>query len=115
MTTPSYNAAEIQVLEGIAPIQKRPDMYTRTESPNHIIQEMIDNACDEAQGGFADGIRVVMHGDGSVSVEDNGRGIPVDIHPTKKVPAIEVIFTIPHSGGKFEGKAYKIAGGLHGW
>ena len=114
MTTPSYNAAEIQVLEGIAPIQKRPDMYTRTESPNHIIQEMIDNACDEAQGGFADGIRVVMHGDGSVSVEDNGRGIPVDIHPTKKVPAIEVIFTIPHSGGKFEGKAYKIAGGLHG-
>lgn len=116
MTTSSnsYSAAEIQVLEGIAPIQKRPDMYTRTESPNHIIQEMIDNACDEAQGGFANGIRVVMHGDGSVSVEDNGRGIPVDIHPTKKVPAIEVIFTIPHSGGKFEGKAYKIAGGLHG-
>lgn len=115
MATPSsYNASEIQVLEGIAPIQKRPDMYTRTESPNHIIQEMIDNACDEAQGGFANGIRVVMHGDGSVSVEDNGRGIPVDIHPTKKVPAIEVIFTIPHSGGKFEGKAYKIAGGLHG-
>ena len=115
MATPSsYNASEIQVLEGIAPIQKRPDMYTRTDSPNHIIQEMIDNACDEAQGGFATGIRVVMHGDGSVSVEDNGRGIPVDIHPTKKVPAIEVIFTIPHSGGKFEGKAYKIAGGLHG-
>ncbi len=115
MATPSsYNASEIQVLEGIAPIQKRPDMYTRTDSPNHIIQEMIDNACDEAQGGFANGIRVVMHGDGSVSVEDNGRGIPVDIHPTKKVPAIEVIFTIPHSGGKFEGKAYKIAGGLHG-
>ncbi|WP_018410892.1 DNA topoisomerase IV subunit B [Methyloversatilis thermotolerans] len=110
----SYNASEIQVLEGIAPIQKRPDMYTRTDSPNHIVQEMIDNACDEAQGGFATGLRVVLHGDGSVSVEDNGRGIPVDIHPTKGVPAIEVIFTIPHSGGKFEGKAYKIAGGLHG-
>jgi topoisomerase-4 subunit B len=110
----SYNAAEIQVLEGIAPIQKRPDMYTRTDSPNHIVQEMIDNACDEAQGGFADRLGVVMHADGSVSVEDNGRGIPVDIHPTKGVPAIEVIFTIPHSGGKFEGKAYRIAGGLHG-
>jgi topoisomerase-4 subunit B len=110
----SYNAAEIQVLEGIAPIQKRPDMYTRTESPNHIVQEMIDNACDEAQGGFADRLGVVMHRDGSVTVEDNGRGIPVDIHPTKGVPAIEVIFTIPHSGGKFEGKAYRIAGGLHG-
>jgi topoisomerase-4 subunit B len=110
----SYNAAEIQVLEGIAPIQKRPDMYTRTESPNHIVQEMIDNACDEAQGGFADRLGVIMHTDGSVTVEDNGRGIPVDIHPTKGVPAIEVIFTIPHSGGKFEGKAYRIAGGLHG-
>jgi topoisomerase-4 subunit B len=110
----SYNAAEIQVLEGIAPIQKRPDMYTRTESPNHIVQEMIDNACDEAQGGFADRLGVIMHADGSVTVEDNGRGIPVDIHPTKGVPAIEVIFTIPHSGGKFEGKAYRIAGGLHG-
>jgi topoisomerase-4 subunit B len=89
-------------------------MYTRTESPNHIVQEMIDNACDEAQGGFADRLGVIMHADGSVTVEDNGRGIPVDIHPTKGVPAIEVIFTIPHSGGKFEGKAYRIAGGLHG-
>jgi topoisomerase IV subunit B len=115
MNTPSsYNASEIQVLEGIAPIQKRPDMYTRTDSPNHIVQEMIDNACDEAQGGFADVLGVEMHADGSVTVEDNGRGIPVDIHPTKGVPAVEVIFTIPHSGGKFEGKAYKIAGGLHG-
>ncbi|OYW26572.1 MAG: DNA topoisomerase IV subunit B, partial [Methyloversatilis sp. 12-65-5] len=78
------------------------------------VQEMIDNACDEAQGGFADRLGVIMHADGSVTVEDNGRGIPVDIHPTKGVPAIEVIFTIPHSGGKFEGKAYRIAGGLHG-
>ncbi len=110
----SYDASSIAVLKGLEPIQKRPDMYTRTESPTHAIQEVIDNASDEAQNGFATHIEVTLHRDGSASVEDDGRGIPVDIHPTEGVPAVQVIFTVPHSGGKFDGGSYKIAGGLHG-
>jgi len=109
-----YTASDIQVLKGLEPIQKRPDMYTRTESPTHAIQEVIDNASDEAQNGYAKHVGVVFHGDGSVTVEDDGRGIPVDIHPTEGVPAVQVIFTVPHSGGKFDGGSYKISGGLHG-
>lgn len=110
----AYTADAITVLKGLEPIQKRPDMYTRTESPTHIIQEVIDNASDEAQNGFARHVEVTLHADGSVSVEDDGRGIPVDLHPTEKVPAVQVIFTVPHSGGKFDGSNYKISGGLHG-
>ncbi len=110
----SYNASDIQVLKGLEPIRLRPDMYTRTDSPTHIIQEAIDNACDEAQNGYAKKVHVVLHEDGSVTVEDDGRGIPVDIHPTEGVPAVQVIFSVPHSGGKFGGDSYKISGGLHG-
>lgn len=109
-----YTASDIQVLKGLEPIRKRPDMYTRTESPTHAIQEVIDNASDEAQNGHARNVEVILHQDGSVTVEDDGRGIPVDMHPTEGVPAVQVIFTVPHSGGKFDGGSYKISGGLHG-
>lgn len=118
MSKKSYDAKSIRVLEGLEPVRLRPGMYTRTENPNHIIQEAIDNAQDEVLAGFASAISVEYHEDGSVSVEDNGRGIPVDIHPEKKIPAVEAIFTILHSGGKFnkdeEDSAYTFSGGLHG-
>lgn len=113
----SYDARDIGVLEGLEPVQHRPGMYTRTENPNHIIQEVADNSFDEALGGYASKVSVELHEDGSVSVEDNGRGIPVDIHPVKKRPAVEIIFTVLHSGGKFDkkaGGAYAFSGGLHG-
>ncbi len=112
-----YNAKDISVLEGLDPVKKLPGMYTRTESPNHIMQEIADNAFDEALGGHANKLLVELHEDGSVSIEDNGRGIPVDIHPEKNVPAVQIIFTVLHSGGKFdkgEGGAYDFSGGLHG-
>ncbi len=110
----TYDASAIAVLKGLEPIQKRPDMYTRTESPTHLLQEVIDNACDEAQNGHARNVTVTLHADGSATVEDDGRGIPVDMHPSEGVPAVQVIFTVPHSGGKFDDGSYKISGGLHG-
>lgn len=109
-----YAASDIEVLTGLDPVRKRPGMYTDTTRPNHLVQEVIDNSVDEVLAGHADHIKVSVYKDGSVEVEDNGRGMPVDIHPEEGVPGIEVILTRLHSGGKFSGKNYKFAGGLHG-
>ena len=113
----SYNEASIRVLKGLEPVRERPGMYTRTESPLHIIQEVLDNASDEALGGYAKNIDVTVHADGSIAVKDDGRGIPVGLHPEEKVPVIEIVFTRLHAGGKFDkkgGGAYTFSGGLHG-
>ena len=113
-----YSESSITVLKGLEPVKERPGMYTRTDSPTHICQEVIDNAADEALGGFADRIDVQIHADGSLSVRDNGRGIPTGIHPTEGLPVVELVFTQLHAGGKFNKKsgegAYAFSGGLHG-
>jgi topoisomerase-4 subunit B len=112
-----YDEQSIKVLKGLEPVRARPGMYTRTDSPLHIIQEMIDNAADEALGGFAKHVSVTLYADGSVSVEDDGRGIPVGPHPVEKAPTVEVVYTRLHAGGKFDkkgGGAYAFSGGLHG-
>ncbi len=114
MTKNDYNAAAIEVLSGLDPVRKRPGMYTDTTRPNHMAQEVIDNSVDEAMAGFATKIDVTLHADGSLSVCDNGRGMPVDIHPEKRIPGVEVILSTLHSGGKFSNKNYKYSGGLHG-
>ena len=114
---PDYSESSIRVLKGLEPVKQRPGMYTRTENPLHIIQEVIDNASDEALGGYCKNIQVTMQADGSVSVEDDGRGIPVGLHPEEKVPTVEIVFTRLHAGGKFDkgsGGAYAFSGGLHG-
>ncbi|TCS36616.1 DNA topoisomerase IV subunit B [Paucimonas lemoignei] len=116
-TSSDYSESSIRVLKGLEPVKQRPGMYTRTENPLHIIQEVIDNASDEALGGFAKNILVTLNTDGSVSVEDDGRGIPVGLHPEEKVPTVEIVFTRLHAGGKFDkgsGGAYSFSGGLHG-
>ncbi len=113
----AYSEASIKVLKGLEPVKQRPGMYTRTENPLHIIQEVIDNASDEALGGFGKQITVTLHPDQSVSVEDDGRGIPFGLHPEEKVPVVEIVFTRLHAGGKFDkakGGAYTFSGGLHG-
>lgn len=113
----SYGEASIRVLKGLEPVKQRPGMYTRTDNPLHIIQEVIDNAADEALAGFGRRIAVTVHTDGSVSVEDDGRGIPFGLHPEEKVPVVEIVFTRLHAGGKFDkgsGGAYSFSGGLHG-
>jgi len=110
----NYDASSIEVLTGLEPVKKRPGMYTETERPNHLIHEVMDNSVDEAVSGYATQINVVLHPDGSVSVEDNGRGIPVDIHPKEGVTALEVILTKLHAGGKFSNDSYQFSGGLHG-
>ena len=114
----SYTGADIQVLEGLEPVRKRPGMYiggTGKAGLHHLVWEIVDNAVDEATNGYATQIDVVLHKDGkTVSVSDNGRGIPVDKHPTKKVPALQVILTTLHAGGKFDGSSYVTSGGLHG-
>ena len=112
-----YSESSIRVLKGLEPVKQRPGMYTRTENPLHIIQEVIDNASDEALGGYCKNIIVTLNADGSVSVEDDGRGIPVGLHPEEKVPTVEIVFTRLHAGGKFDkgsGGAYSFSGGLHG-
>jgi topoisomerase-4 subunit B len=110
----NYSASNIEVLSGLDPVRKRPGMYTNTENPNHLAQEAIDNSVDEAIAGHANNILVTIHLDNSLSVVDNGRGMPVDIHPIEKVSGVEVIMTKLHSGGKFSDKNYSFAGGLHG-
>ncbi len=116
-TRSDYSESSIRVLKGLEPVKQRPGMYTRTENPLHIIQEVIDNASDEALGGYGKSIIVTVHTDGSISVEDDGRGIPVGLHPEEKVPTVEIVFTRLHAGGKFDkgsGGAYAFSGGLHG-
>ena len=110
----SYNAADIEVLSGLEPVRKRPGMYTDTTRPNHLAQEVIDNSVDEAIAGHARRIDVVLHKDGSLTVADDGRGMPVDIHPEKGRPGVEVILSTLHAGGKFSNKNYQFSGGLHG-
>jgi topoisomerase IV subunit B len=112
-----YSESSIRVLKGLEPVKQRPGMYTRTENPLHIIQEVIDNASDEALGGHCRNIGVTLNPDGSVTVDDDGRGIPVGLHPEENVPTVEIVFTRLHAGGKFDkgsGGAYAFSGGLHG-
>ena len=114
MVTKNYSADSIEVLEGLDPVKKRPGMYTDTTRPNHLAQEVIDNSVDEALEGYASEIRVILGKDGSMSVGDNGRGMPVDLHKKEKLPGVELILTRLHSGAKFNSDNYKFSGGLHG-
>jgi topoisomerase-4 subunit B len=114
MASSSYTASDIEVLSGLDPVRRRPGMYTDTTRPNHLAHEVIDNSVDEAINGHCDKIDVTLHKDGSLQVEDNGRGMPVDIHPKEKISGVELILTRLHAGGKFNDKNYEHAGGLHG-
>lgn len=113
-TVSVYDGSSIEVLKGLEPVRLRPGMYTDTQNPNHLGMEVIDNSVDEAVAGFATRIDVILHTDGSLEVSDNGRGMPVEIHPVEGVPAIELILSRLHAGGKFNDKNYKFSGGLHG-
>ncbi|MCT8342430.1 DNA topoisomerase IV subunit B [Photorhabdus kleinii] len=114
MTQSSYNADAIEVLSGLEPVRRRPGMYTDTTRPNHLAQEVIDNSVDEALAGHAKHIEVILHSDQSLEVIDDGRGMPVDIHPEERVSAVELILSRLHAGGKFSNKNYQFSGGLHG-
>ena len=109
-----YTASDIEVLSGLEPVRKRPGMYTDTSRPNHMAHEVVDNSVDEALAGYCKNIKVTLHKDGSLEVEDDGRGMPVDIHPKEKIPGVELILTRLHAGGKFSDQTYQYAGGLHG-
>ncbi|MEQ3637225.1 DNA topoisomerase IV subunit B [Alcanivorax sp.] len=112
--TNNYTSENIEVLSGLDPVRKRPGMYTDTSRPNHLVQEVIDNSVDEALAGHAKSIKVTLFKDGGVEVEDDGRGMPVDMHPVQKKPGVEVILSTLHSGGKFSNNNYQFSGGLHG-
>jgi topoisomerase-4 subunit B len=110
----TYDASAIEVLSGLEPVRKRPGMFTDTTRPNHLAQEVVDNSVDEAIAGHARRLDVTLHTDGSLEVSDDGRGMPVDLHPEERVPGVEVILTRLHAGGKFSLKNYRFSGGLHG-
>ena len=110
----NYRAADIEVLSGLEPVRRRPGMYTDTTRPNHLAHEVVDNSVDEAVAGHAKKIDVVLYADGSLEVADDGRGMPVDIHPQEKLSGVELILTRLHAGGKFSNKNYQFSGGLHG-
>jgi topoisomerase-4 subunit B len=112
--TQSYTASDIEVLSGLEPVRRRPGMYTDTRSPNHLAHEVVDNSVDEAIAGHCRNIAVTLHKDGSLEVEDDGRGMPVDVHPKEKLPGVELILTRLHAGGKFSNRTYQHSGGLHG-
>ena len=114
MSEKLYNADAIEVLSGLDPVRKRPGMYTDTSRPNHLAQEVIDNSVDEALAGHARQLDVVLYADGSLSVEDDGRGMPVDLHKEEGLPGVELILTRLHAGGKFSQGNYRFSGGLHG-
>lgn len=112
--TARYNAADIEVLQGLDPVKRRPGMYTDTTRPNHLVQEVVDNSVDEALSGFAKSVEIKIYNDGSIEVTDDGRGMPVDIHPEHGVPGVELIMCRLHAGGKFSNQNYNFSGGLHG-